>query len=162
VKRSVCQLLPFWVNDSIFKTFSGKPLNPKEWWVRSKNRYDAGNCACNSCRLTSGFEIVQWAYVPPSRLTTPTGGPYRFDSPTLKTFKSSEGATRCFCGDCGASIFFWCDRSPEVVDVAVGILSAPSGARAEDWLAWRTEIGFEEDATHHRFLKGVKEGLEIG
>ena len=78
----------------------------------------------------------------------------------LKSFKSSEGVTRYHCGRCGATIFYWADRRPQVVDVAVGILRAPSGARAEDWLDWRTRISHEKDATHDRFMQAFKEGLE--
>ncbi len=142
------------------RTSSDKPLDPKEWWVRSENRYAASNCVCTDCRLSSGLEVVQWAYAPTSSLTTTTGGPYGFDSSTLKSFKSSENVTRYHCGRCGATIFYWADDRPEVIDIAVGILSAPSGARAEDWLDWRTRISYEEDATHHRLLIGLKEGLE--
>jgi len=29
-----------------------------------KKRYLAGTCACTSCRLTSGFEIQSWAFIP--------------------------------------------------------------------------------------------------
>ena len=139
---------------------SDKPLDPKEWWFRSKNRYVAGNCACNSCRLTSGLEIVQWAYVPTPRLTNASGERYQFNCSTLKSFKSSEDVTRYHCGRCGATIFYWNDSRPQVIDVAVGILDAPSGARAEDWLDWRLMISHEEDATHRRYLKAFKEGLE--
>ncbi|KAF7514097.1 hypothetical protein GJ744_004422 [Endocarpon pusillum] len=137
-----------------------KPLDAKDWWVRSKNRYLAGNCACDSCRLTSGLEIVQWAYVPTPRLATASGEPYQFNCSTLKSFKSSENVTRYHCGRCGATVFFWRDSRPEVIDVAVGLLEAPSGARAEDWLDWRLKISHEEDATHARLLKAFKEGFE--
>jgi hypothetical protein len=137
-----------------------KPLDPKEWWVRSKNRYIAGNCACNTCRLVSGIEIVQWMYVPTSQLTAASGEAYGLDSPTLKSFKSSEDVTRYHCGRCGASVFYWADSRPEVIDVAVGLLQAPSGARAEEWLDWKTEVGYEGDATYLRLLENLKKGLE--
>lgn len=99
-------------------------------------------------------------YVPTSRLIKTSGEPYRFDSATLKSFKSSEDVTRYHCGRCGATIFFWADSRPEVIDVAVGVLRASSGARAEDWLDWRTKISYEEDATHIRLRDGLKEGLQ--
>jgi hypothetical protein len=99
-------------------------------------------------------------YVPTSRLTTTSGEPYHFDSPTLRSFKSSEAVTRYHCGRCGAAIFYQVNHRPEVFDIAVGILSSPSGARAEDWLDWRTKISGEQDAIHRRILKGLKQGLE--
>jgi hypothetical protein len=99
-------------------------------------------------------------YVPTSQLITASGEAYRFDSPTLKSFKSSENVTRYHCGSCGATVFYTADTRPEVIDVAVGLLRAPSGARAEEWLDWRTRISFEGDAKHARLLKNFKEGLE--
>lgn len=32
------------------------------------------------------------------------------------------------CGSCGATVFYWCDDRPEVVDVAVGLVRARGGA----------------------------------
>lgn len=103
---------------------------------------------------------MQWTYVPTSNLRAISGEPYRFDSQTLKSFKSSEGVTRYYCGNCGATIFYWRDNRPEVIDVAVGLLNAPTGARAEEWLDWRTKISYEGDATYTRFFEAFKAGLE--
>ncbi len=42
-----------------------------KWWLRAPtlalpagSKYLAGTCACRSCRLTSGFEVQTWAFVP--------------------------------------------------------------------------------------------------
>lgn len=45
-------------------------------------------------------------------LTTPT-------TPTLKSFRATPGAERCFCGDCG-SFVFWRSDALDTIDLAVG------------------------------------------
>jgi hypothetical protein len=53
----------------------------------------------------------------------------------MKAYRSSESAVRMFCGVCGAGCF-WDgeERGVALVDVAVGLLDAETGARAEEWL----------------------------
>jgi hypothetical protein len=80
----------------------------------------------------------------------------------MKAYKSSEGVDRTFCGTCGAIVTYRCDDRPSSVDVAVGLLEADSGVRAEEWLEWRTHrLAFEEDCKWENFLHGIKEGLRV-
>ncbi|KAI0838051.1 hypothetical protein F5Y06DRAFT_269683 [Hypoxylon sp. FL0890] len=150
------------------------PQNEK-WWLcpqRDPNptKYLAGTCACRSCRLTSGFEIQTWAFVPRSNIfflppstsststppsLTPSGSiPLDFTTlppGILQSYESSPGVLREFCPRCGATVF-WHDRwRPDLVDVSVGLLDAPEGARAEKWLDWWCgRVSFEEDAVSER------------
>lgn len=49
----------------------------------------------------------------------------------------------------------------QLLDVAVGLLAAPEGARAESWLEWRTErVSFPEDTVGR--ARSLIEGLENG
>jgi hypothetical protein len=156
------------------------PLIPnagdEKWWLRADGvKYLAGTCACRSCRLTSGFEIQTWAFVPRAniffhvpRSANLFSGPdlnneleeiiipldfnefrelEKAGKTVLRSYESSPGVLREFCGTCGATIF-WHDKwRPEVVDVSVGLLEAQEGARAEEWLEWWVErVSFEEDA----------------
>lgn len=143
----------------------------EKWWLlppghANPSKYLAGTCACRSCRLTSGFEIQTWAFVPrsnifffppasppshpppsislsPSPAPAATPKPIPLDFATLrnqgvplKTYDSSPGVQREFCARCGATVF-WHDRwRPDLADVSVGLLDAPEGARAESWLEW--------------------------
>lgn len=143
-----------------------------KWWLRPSDsprptHYMAGTCACKSCRLTSGFEIQTWAFVPRSNIMIHISGSadsnqaidqeqgtslMPLDFTTLpqgivQAYESSPGVLREFCGSCGATIF-WHDRwRPDIIDVSVGLLKAPEGSRAEDWLEWwKTRVSFEEDA----------------
>lgn len=82
---------------------------------------------------------MAWASIPHVNLlhNSPLHNPPVFG--TMKHYNSSEGTDRYFCGGCGAVIFMVAKTSPMRVNVAVGLLHDESGARAEDWLHWRTE-----------------------
>ncbi|KAB5559767.1 glutathione-dependent formaldehyde-activating enzyme [Coniochaeta sp. 2T2.1] len=138
--------------------------NPSDvkWWLRGKDKtkYLAGTCACRSCRLSSGFDIQTWAFVSRSNIriysTSPTSEeedePRLLDfgtipSGVLKSYESSPGVAREFCPRCGATVFWHNKERAELIDVSVGLLEAPEGARAESWLEWWTErVSFAEEA----------------
>ncbi|KAI0520992.1 hypothetical protein F5B22DRAFT_33439 [Xylaria bambusicola] len=177
-----------------YHTGSPEIRNPKDikWWLRpdislnsaelesqsARNgklrRYLAGTCACRSCRLTLGFEIQSWAFIPraniffhirkeQANLPGPQSGtskdaygivPLDFDSlpaGILRSYVSSPGVRRDFCSRCGATVF-WRDRwRPELLDVSAGLLDAEEGTRAETWLDWWTaRVSFSEDAGNGR------------
>ena len=154
----------------------GSSENPdnEPWWLRgdkNKNedkgytRYLAGNCACNSCRLSSGYEFVQWAFVPTANIELNNGNdtssiPFKREFGTLKAYQSKPGVTRRFCGRCGATAFWDGDWRPTLIDVGVGLLDAPSGARAEEWLDWETSrVSFREFAHNHALIDGLEDGI---
>lgn len=130
----------------------------EKWWIQGNGtKYLAGTCACRSCRLMSGFEVQTWAFVPRANIffhiSGPEGGnstvPLDFNtlpSGVLTSFTSSPNVSREFCGTCGATVF-WHEKSPdEVVDVSVGLLKDPEGARAEKWLEWwQGRVSFAEE-----------------
>ncbi|KAI3392923.1 hypothetical protein diail_4972 [Diaporthe ilicicola] len=96
---------------------------------------------CDDCRLNAGVQVVPWVPVPRA-LIQPPMPPGLEPYGTLKTYVSSEGTLRAFCGGCGATVLFGCDSrtpSPEqqIVSVAAGLLRAPEGVLAEKWVTWR-------------------------
>lgn len=137
----------------------------EKWWLRrGGTRYMAGLCACRSCRLTSGFELQSWAFVPriniEHRTSTVIEGEDSWEmldfetvraTGTLRSYESSPGVLREFCGRCGATAF-WHDKwRPELIDVSVGLLKSSSGARAESMLEWwMTRVSFAEEAVSGR------------
>lgn len=151
------------------------------WHLRaSQTKFLAGLCSCTSCRLASGQEVTAWAFIPlvdisldaegrvPLELSTVTGtGSATPAFGSLRTYRSSENATRSFCSVCGAIVFFALsepNQTPErtILDVAVGLLDAPEGARAEHWLEWCTSrLSFREDAAGRAdsLADGVEKGL---
>lgn len=148
---------------------SSSAANPQNvpWWLRDNvAKYLAGTCACPSCRLASGCEIQPWAFVPKCNIFLEDGTPLDFKKPhfsmgTLKSYQSSEGVTREFCGVCGATVFWHCEERPELIDVSVGVLDQAEGARAEGWLDWWTErVSFEELALSKDLVASLGEGLK--
>ena len=158
--------------DLVIPHYLNKSSNPDNipWWLPGGDRYLAGTCTCTSCRRASGFDITFWAFIPTANifsdfdLTTPfpsSGGHWG----SMKTYMSSKGVTRTFCSRCGANVFWNGDAEQfgreGLVDVAVGLLSASGGARAEEVLGWWTErVSFSEDALHKGLVRGLESGLK--
>lgn len=120
---------------------TGKSASRGTWWLRN-GKYTAGLCVCDSCRLSAGCEVMAWAFIPAVNLrlnNKPLPNPPVLG--TIKHYESSEGVDRYFCGRCGAVIFLIAKTRPKLLNVAVGVLQDESGARAEDWLCWKTSTG---------------------
>ena len=134
------------------------------WWLRAnKSKYLGGLCVCDSCRLATGFEMASWAFIPTVDITLDAEGkkPFSREFGSLKAYRSSDQATRRFCGTCGATVFWDGDIRPGLIDVAVGLLDAEEGARAENWLEWAAErVSFSEDGMKR--AKALTTGLEQG
>ena len=132
-----------------------------------KNKYIAGFCACRSCRLSNGVASLQpWMYVPPTNVKiAATGKRVVFgrqaedalanEGTTLKHFWSSGDVCRSFCGGCGATVFYWCDDRPEVVDIAVGLVRA-EGTMARRWLWWKWDkVSWAEEAVEKDVVQAI-------
>lgn len=132
------------------------------WWLRENGtKYLGGTCACNECRLASGFDIQTWAFVPKANIQQLDGKPLDFNIGTLKRYDSSEGTHREFCSKCGATVFWHSDSRPGLIDVSAGLLDAEEGARAESWLGWKTErVSFEEEAQNKDLISRLGAGLK--
>lgn len=149
------------------------PQNLAWWLCDNATRFLAGTCACLACRRASGFDITFWAFIPnaniflDSDLSRPfpaygTGHSNEYWG-TMRAYCSSEGVTRTFCGTCGANVFWdgGMEKGREgLIDVAVGLMDADSGARAEELLSWWTHrVSFEEFATNRSLVQALGEGL---
>ena len=134
-----------------------------EWWLSSNGKkYLAGTCACNSCRLASGFDIQVWAFVPRANIVQLNGDSIDFSIGSLTGYRSSEGIERHFCRTCGATVFWCSEKRPGIIDVSVGLLDADEGARAESWLEWQTDrVSFEEEARSRELVSKLSAGLKL-
>lgn len=152
-------------SDMLVPYHSGSSANPDDvkWWLREKDghvKYLAGACTCTTCRLSSGFPIQTWAFIPKFNIFNGDRSPLAFDQETMQRYDSSPGVYREFCRCCGATIFWHCDERPLLIDVSVGLLRA-TGARAEDWLEWRTgRVSFAELAVQPDLLHLLEDGLK--
>ncbi|KAL2864642.1 GFA family protein [Aspergillus lucknowensis] len=133
-----------------------------KWWLcAGKTKYMAGTCACRTCRLASGFPIQTWAFVPKSNIFTGRKLPLAYDVGTLRRYESSPTVYREFCSCCGASVFWHCEKRPQLIDVSVGLLRAESGSRAEEWLDWATgRASFAEMAVDKPLIQQLEAGMK--
>ncbi|KAI1377207.1 DUF636 domain protein [Hypoxylon crocopeplum] len=132
------------------------PRDPRKW----KAFLDF----CRDCGRVSSAPVVPWVLVPRAVLEPEVPPDLRLG--TVKTYASSEKVTRGFCGRCGATVFLKTTlRSPsersEVLNVAMGILRAPEGAKAEDWVTWRAgKPAWADDAREYdpEFVDAIVQG----
>jgi len=161
----LCSGVDFWISRPL--TSSANPDNPKSdvrqhnsdrgdydvnnpWWLcANRTRFFAEVCHCNSCRLSSSCDFLPWTYIPNTDISLAADGsvPFSRDFGTLKEYRSSDEASRYFCGQCGATIFYIREERHGIVNVAVGLLDAAEGSLAQSWLGWRTDgLDFKEDS----------------
>ncbi|KAF2098408.1 hypothetical protein NA57DRAFT_77200 [Rhizodiscina lignyota] len=136
-------------------------LSLEEEEKRGGDRYVAGLCACDSCRLCTGFEFSAWTAVRPEDILTTEGRQFDVNDPALVHYTSSPGAHRSFCKTCGAKVLFRKDsRDPQIYDINVGLFRG-SGARLDDWLMWEDTVYFKEDAKDPELEKNLKKTFII-
>ncbi|KAB8748959.1 hypothetical protein FH972_026510 [Carpinus fangiana] len=125
------------------------------WWVDpdTRRKWLAVICPCDSCRLTFSSDMVPLSFVDMKNVHAASGVGSTFPSNvvalseavargdpalgTLAKYQSSKEAFRFHCTKCSASIFYACDDRPELLDLAVGVIHSPDGARAEGMLWWK-------------------------
>jgi hypothetical protein len=116
------------------------------------NKHVALFDVCDSCRLQLGNDVVHWTFVELANITQADGGAFPKTIAELKAAvdagDQAVGTLACydsspphiyryFCKTCSACVFYTWDHRPQTVDLAVGLLAAPDGARAEGFLSWR-------------------------
>ena len=142
-------------------TSTSNPEDSRCYNLSDPTKYLAYFCACRSCRLATGASLVPWALVPPDGIFNANAStsinqgeqpsednlkPLIFGYSTsesdvnpglmLKHYWSSPDTCWSFCSKCGATMFYWCGRRPEELDLAVGILRSEDGSMARSWLEW--------------------------
>jgi len=153
--------LPIWckckgVN---FELHRGDYTNTKNedlpWFIDPRTHKNLiGFCACDSCRLASGMEIFNWTFSEIKHISIPSLSSssvsfFKSSSElkalvdakdprvgTLTYFASSHDVQRYFCATCSATIFYAVNDRPSMINVAIGVLDASDGARAEGFLSW--------------------------
>ncbi|GAB1314795.1 hypothetical protein MFIFM68171_05005 [Madurella fahalii] len=112
---------------------------------------------CTSCRVWGGSEVFNWTFTMVQHLSFAGGesGGFPLDTVelqaaveakdgrqrdprfgTLAIYASSPDVQRYFCSRCSASVFYAVNDRPGFLDVAVGVLDSPDGARAESVISW--------------------------
>lgn len=131
---------------------------------QAAQRYIGSICVCKDCRLSTGTVLLTLAYVPIANIRQESGEQWNMSFGTLKQYRGSDRATRCFCSTCGAFVFYIDDAamaSKGFVGIGAGLLCADSGAQANDWLLWRTwKISWEDGANHKPLAASLSHGLK--
>ncbi len=91
-------------------------------------------CHCTMCRHAAGAPLVAWFSVPPDS--------FRFVSGEPVHFKSSEHATRSFCGACGTPLTFQSTRTSGDIDVTTCSLDEPERVAPQDHTFARSKLSW--------------------
>lgn len=147
-------------------SYDGKKESELPWFVDPHTHKALGGfCACESCRLPGGCDVWNWGFAELKDISF-AGKREGFPDAstelramvdaknsslgTLTYYASSSDAQRYFCSNCSATIFYVWDQRTFMVDVAIGVLGASEGARAEGSLSW----AFGGDISHVEENKG--------
>ncbi|RPA85572.1 hypothetical protein BJ508DRAFT_411967 [Ascobolus immersus RN42] len=110
-------------------------------------RIGGGICHCNSCRTIASTPFFSWLFVPTKLLTLTSTG----DS--IKTYNSSQGVTRRFCGTCGAQLSF--AKRDDMWDIASSLMDLGEMKKGE-WVRW----SFKEEGRRLGRLTDGEEYIE--
>lgn len=169
--RCRCQGVHFVLHRNEYEGVKNEDLT---WNVHPTTRkIKAELCGCDSCRLQGGTDVCYWTYTDMENISFADdkdkgGFPSDMDGlsalvdehdpriGSLTYHESSPNVRRYFCGTCSATIFYATKKRPRLIDIAVGVLHAKDGARAESMLWWAFEEGVENKEDGNG---GWREGL---
>lgn len=100
-------------------------------YVAAGRRYHSTLCHCTTCRGTTGAPAVAW-------FSVALDG-FRFTQGEPRSFRSSDLATRTFCGTCGTALTYRRDDLDEV-DVTTASLHDPEAVPPEDHTYARSRL----------------------
>lgn len=86
-------------------------------------------CHCSTCRRASSAPSVGWLTVDRESFVLSRGTP--------RTYASSAGVVRAFCGECGSALTYQSSETPDTIDVTTVSLdqAASYPPTREVWLA---------------------------
>jgi hypothetical protein len=75
-------------------------------------------CHCATCRRAAGSPAVAWLTFDRGQVEILTGHP--------RTYRSSQGVIRQFCGACGSPLFYETVTAPTTIDITTVSLDNPN------------------------------------
>ena len=156
-------------------SYEGVEAKQLPWFVDpDTHKALGGMCGCESCRLHIG-EVCTWGFAELKDISFADGREGFPDSSTklkalvdardpsigtLTYFASSPDVQRYSCSNCSATVFYACDDRTFMVDIAMGLLEASDGARAEGVFSWAyasamSHLGENEGGWRHDLLRRV-------
>ncbi len=82
-----------------------------------------GHCHCESCRRATASPFTTFLGVPRHAV--------RFAGTPARSYRSSPGVRRSFCGTCGTPIAYESDRFPDEIHLYAANLDAPAEAKPQ-------------------------------
>lgn len=88
-------------------------------------------CHCATCRRASASPAVAWMTLDRGQVEILTGYP--------RSYRSSQGVVRQFCGSCGSQLFYENVANPATIDITTASLDNPNlfPPTMEIWLEHR-------------------------
>ena len=83
----------------------------------------AAHCHCSMCRKAHGAAFGTYAAVKAADFRIVSG------QSLITRYRSSAGVVRTFCARCGSTLQWLRESSPDVVEVALGVLDDDPGVR---------------------------------
>ncbi|RYG70272.1 GFA family protein [bacterium] len=80
-------------------------------------------CHCSSCRKVNGTAFATGTPIDAGQLTILSG------AETMKSYESSPGVHRWFCGNCGAPVYSRRDAQPNLLRMRLGLLDTKITAK---------------------------------
>jgi len=93
-----------------------------------------GHCHCESCRKATASPMTTWI--------GQENGTWELKGDEPKTYSSSKGVTRGFCGKCGSPMFFKADRYPNEVHFYATLLDDPSAIEPTEHYHYGEKLGW--------------------
>ncbi len=83
----------------------------------------AGVCHCTHCQKRTGTGSSVSALIPPGSLEFISG------EELINSWTPEEGAEKCFCGECGSSVFARWPGDPPTYAIRMGVFDSDPGVR---------------------------------
>lgn len=108
-------------------------------------------CHCNDCRRWSGAPLSIFAGYRVEQVEMMRG--------MSRTYESSPGVRRSFCGECGTALFYEDERLPGEIYIAIGVFDDPEQFEPEShswssqslrWLRLRDDLPRHEKSSRPR------------
>lgn len=97
---------------------SGKCLCESVTYVITGPARGVVNCHCSRCRRHTGHFMAA---------TATEVNDIEISGDTLSWYEAAPGVEYGFCGNCGSTLFWRSERRPELISIAAGTLTPPTG-----------------------------------
>jgi len=101
-------------------TLAGKCLCESITYEVSGKTRDVVNCHCSRCRRSTGHFMAA---------TAASVADVVISGETLKWYNVTDQVQYGFCGNCGSTLFWRSERRPDLISIAAGTLTPPTGLK---------------------------------